>query len=146
MELDKLNWSILTVLQENARLPFAEIGRKVGLSAPAVAERVQKLEDAGVIKRYTVALDYEKIGTPLQAVVLFTSSSGKMASFLKHIEKLQEVMECHRITGNYCLLLKIAVKSPAHLEEVINRFVEFGETITSVVLSSPLEYRVLKAK
>lgn len=146
MELDKLHWSILTVLQENARLSFAEIGRMVGLSAPAVAERVQKLEDAGVIKRYTVALDYAKIGTPLQAVVLFTSSSGKMSTFLKHIEKLQEVMECHRITGNYCLLLRIAVKSPAHLEEVINRFAEFGETITSVVLSSPLEYRIFKPK
>lgn len=146
MELDKLNWSILTVLQENARLPFAEIGRKVGLSAPAVAERVQKLEDAGVIKRYTVALDNAKIGHPLQAIVLFTSSSGKMSTFLKHIEKLQEVQECHRITGNYCLLLKIAVQSPAHLEEVINRFVEFGETITSVILSSPLEHRLLKSK
>lgn len=146
MELDKLHWSILTVLQENARLSFAEIGRMVGLSAPAVAERVQKLEDAGVIRRYTVALDHAKIGLSLQAVVLFTTNSGKLSTFLKHIEKLQEVMECHRITGNYCLLLKIAVKSPAHLEEVINRFVEYGETITSVVLSSPLEHRVLKAK
>lgn len=146
MELDKLHWSILTVLQENARLSFAEIGRMVGLSAPAVAERVQKMEDAGVIKRYTVALDAAKIGSPLQAVVLFTTNSGKLSVFLKHIEKLQEVMECHRITGNYCLLLKIAVKSPGHLEEVINRFVEYGETITSVVLSSPLEYRILKAK
>lgn len=144
MEMDSLNWSIITALQENARASFADIGRKVGLSAPAVAERIQKMEDAAVIKGYHVALDYEKIGYALTAIITFTCHPEKTSAFLKLMGKMQEVLECYRVTGHYGLFMKVAIKTPGHLEEVIDKFNEYGETTTFIVLSRPLEYRVLK--
>lgn len=144
MELDKLHWNILALLQENARYSFAEIGRKVGLSAPAVAERVQKLEEIGVIKRFGVDLDFGKLGYSLKASILFKAQNGKMQSFLAHISQMPEVYQCDRITGEYCLVMKVIVKHPNDLENIINQFSEYGEPTTSVILSSPVEYKVVK--
>ena len=133
-----MNWAILTVLQENSRLSFAEIGRQVGLSAPAVAERVQKLEDAGVIKGYGVSLDLGKLGYPLQALISFKAHAGKLPRFLNLLQTMQEVRECYRVTGSECLVMKVAVQQAQDLEQIINLFVEYGEPTTSVILSSPV--------
>lgn len=138
MELDKLNWAILHVLQENSRLSFAEIGRRVGLSAPAVAERVQKLEDAGIIRGYRAELDLEKIGYPLRAIISFKAHAGKLPPFLKLLEQIPQLLECNRVTGSECLVMKVAVQRPQDLEDIINRFVAYGEPTTSVILSSPV--------
>lgn len=138
MEMDKLNWAILTVLQENSRLSFAEIGRQVGLSAPAVAERVQKLEDAGVIKGYGVSLDLSKLGYTLQALISFKAHAGKLPRFLQLLQTKPEVRECYRVTGSECLVMKVAVQQAQDLEQLINLFVEYGEPTTSVILSSPV--------
>lgn len=142
MELDKTSWSILACLQENARASFADIGREVGLSAPAVAERMVKLEDAGIILGYRIEVDYEKTGYALKAFVTFVAHSGKFNSFLNYIEKLDEVLECHRVTGNYCIFLKIAVKNSGHLQQLLTSMMEYGETTTSVILSSPITHRI----
>jgi Lrp/AsnC family transcriptional regulator, leucine-responsive regulatory protein len=144
IDMDKLSWTILSALQENARTSFADIGRKVGLSAPAVAERIQKLEEGNVIKGYHAALSYEGVGYSMTAIIAFSAHSGNTAPFIKYIEQVQEVLECHRVTGNYCLYMKVAFKSPKHLEELINKFNTFGETTTSVILSSPVEHRVIR--
>ncbi|MCX2740331.1 Lrp/AsnC family transcriptional regulator [Pontibacter anaerobius] len=138
MEIDKLNWAILTVLQENSRLSFAEIGRQVGLSAPAVAERVQKLEDAGVIKGYGVSLDLGKLGYALQALISFKAHAGKLPRFLNLLQSMPEVRDCYRVTGSECLVIKVAVQLAQDLEQLINLFVEYGEPTTSVILSSPV--------
>jgi Lrp/AsnC family leucine-responsive transcriptional regulator len=142
MELDKTSWSILACLQENARASFADIGREVGLSAPAVAERMVKLEEAGIIQGYRIEVDYEKTGYALKAFVAFTAHSGKLVPFLKYIGTLDEVLECHRVTGNHCIFLKVAVSNSGRLQELLARMMEYGDTTTSVILSSPITHRI----
>jgi len=142
MELDKTSWSILTCLQENARASFAEIGREVGLSAPAVAERMLKLEEAGIIQGYRIEVDYEKTGYALKAFISFTAHSGKLLPFLNYIGKLDEVVECHRVTGNHCIFLKVVVENSGHLQELLAHMMEYGETTTSIILSSPITHRI----
>jgi Lrp/AsnC family transcriptional regulator, leucine-responsive regulatory protein len=143
MELDKTSWSILACLQENARASFADIGREVGLSAPAVAERMIKLEEAGVIQGYRIDVDYEKIGYALKAFITFTALPGKFMAFLNYIAKKEEVLECHRVTGNYCIFLKVMAQNSGHLQQLLQSMMEYGETTTSVILSSPITHRVL---
>jgi Lrp/AsnC family leucine-responsive transcriptional regulator len=142
MELDKTSWSILACLQENARSSFADIGREVGLSAPSVAERMIKLEDAGIIQGYRIEVDYEKTGYAIKAFITFTAHSGKFNAFLNYISKLDEVLECHRVTGNYCIFLKVAVENSGHLQHLLTSMMEYGETTTSVILSSPITHRI----
>lgn len=138
MEMDKINWNILSVLQENARLSFAEIGRRVGLSAPAIAERIQKMEDENVIKSYGVDLDFLKLGRTLTAIMSLRLNPGKLPSFLKFVPQVQEVFECHRVTGIDCIIMKLAVRKPSDLDNLIDKFYEYGEPTTSVILSSPI--------
>ncbi|HEY8732931.1 MAG TPA: Lrp/AsnC family transcriptional regulator [Puia sp.] len=142
MELDKTSWSILACLQENARASFADIGREVGLSAPAVADRMIKLEQAGVIQGYRIDVDYEKTGYGLKAFIAFTAHAGKLLPFLNYIDKLDEVLECHRVTGNHCIYLKVVVENSGHLQELLARMMEYGETTTSIILSSPITHRI----
>lgn len=142
MELDKINWSILTCLQENARASFADIGREVGLSAPAVAERVSKMEEAGIILGFRLEVDYEKTGYSLKAFIAFTAHSGKLMPFLNYVDKLDEVLECHRVTGNYCIFLKVVVSNSGRLQELLAQMMEYGDTTTSIILSSPITYRI----
>ena len=142
MEIDKTSWSILACLQENARASFADIGREVGLSAPAVAERMIKLEEAGIIQGYRIEVDYEKTGYALKAFIAFTAHSGKLIPFLNYIGKLDEVLECHRVTGNHCIFLKVVVGNSGHLQELLAHMMEYGETTTSIILSSPITHRI----
>ena len=127
MELDKTSWSILACLQENARASFADIGREVGLSAPAVAERMIKLEETGYA---------------LKAFISFIAHSGKLLPFLNYISKLDEVLECHRVTGNHCIYLKVVVENSGHLQELLAHMMEYGDTTTSIILSSPITHRI----
>jgi len=142
MELDKTSWAILACLQENARASFADIGREVSLSAPAVAERMIKLEEAGIIQGYRIEVDYEKTGYSLKAFIAVTTGSGKLTPFLNYISKLDEVLECHRVTGNHCVYLKVVVENSGHLQELLARMTEYGETTTSIILSSPITHRI----
>jgi Lrp/AsnC family transcriptional regulator, leucine-responsive regulatory protein len=142
MELDKTSWAILACLQENARASFADIGREVNLSAPAVAERMCKFEEAGIIQGYRIEVDYEKTGYALKALIAVTTSSGKLTPFLNYIGKLDEVLECHRVTGNHCVYLKVVVENSGHLQELLARMTEYGETTTSIILSSPITHRI----
>jgi Lrp/AsnC family transcriptional regulator, leucine-responsive regulatory protein len=142
--MDKLNEKILVELQKNARISYAEIGRKVGLTAPAVAERVQKLEESGIIQGYKAVLDVSKLGYSLKALITFKIYTGKLDSFLNFLKQKEEVYECLRVTGNDCLVIHVMIRNPAHLEKLINEFLPFGEPTTSIVLSSPIEGKVLE--
>jgi len=144
MELDKTSWSILACLQQNARASFADIGREVGLSAPAVAERMIKLEEAGIIQGYRIEVDYEKTGYALKAFISFIAHSGKLIPFLNYISKLDEVLECHRVTGNHCIYLKVVVENSGHLQVLLARMMEYGDTTTSIILSSPITHRIFR--
>jgi len=135
--LDPTGWQILLELESNARLSFAELGRRVGLSLPAVAERVRRMEDAGIITGYQVLLDPTKIGRPISAFVrirLHDHITGERLEQL--LADLPEVLECHNLTGDDCAIVKVAVPSIPDLEQVLQQLKALGQTTTSIVLSS----------
>lgn len=141
--LDDVSWQILVELQKNARLSFSELGRRVGLTAPSVAERVRRMEETGVIGGYRVALNFEKIGLPLLAYVRIATHERMNVPFGSVAKDFPEVLECHRITGGDSYIVKVAVASVRHLETLIDRLMPFGETVTAVVLSQILTHRVI---
>ncbi|BDP44499.1 AsnC family transcriptional regulator (plasmid) [Deinococcus aetherius] len=140
--LDEVGWHILDELQADARLSMAELGRRVGLSAPAAAERVRKLEDAGVISGYRAQVNLGRAGRPLLAFVRISAYGDVKVKVAEVVNKTPEVLEAHRGTGSDCFILKVAVRDIPHLEQVTDRFTMFGQLTTSIVLSSPLEGRV----
>jgi Lrp/AsnC family leucine-responsive transcriptional regulator len=142
--LDMTSWEILRALQADARLSFSELGRRVGLSAPAVAERVRKLEEAGIIVGYHAQVCPEKIGYHLMAFIRMATTSEQCPIVSAFVARLPEVLECHRVTGSDSFVLKVIVSSVAHLEALIDRLMPYGQLTTSVVLSSPVTSRVVE--
>jgi Lrp/AsnC family transcriptional regulator, leucine-responsive regulatory protein len=133
--LDSLSQNILRELCENARISNTEIGKRVGLSAPAVAERIRKMEEQGIIKGYHANLDFDKIGLPMQAYITFKSSGIRHPDMIKLFESLPEVVEWNAITGSACAMLKAALPTAKALENLLEKLGEHGETSTSVILS-----------
>lgn len=141
--LDETGWRILRELQGNARITFSELGRRVALTPPAVAERVRRLEEAGVIRGYHVEIDRETLGLPVLAFIRITATGAECRALAAEISGFPEVLECHRVTGEEAFISKVAVRSVSHLQDLIDRLMPYGETITSIVLSSPVTHRVL---
>lgn len=143
-QMDETDWHILRELQLDARLSYAEIGRRVGLSSPAVQERVRKMEDYGIITGYRVEIDLPKAGLPLSAYIRVGNLPSTDEVRVQELSKsMPEVMECHHITGQDCFLIKIAATSIAHLEQVISKFADFTHTVTTIVLASPVKQRII---
>jgi Lrp/AsnC family transcriptional regulator, leucine-responsive regulatory protein len=141
--IDALDRRILEELQTDARLPIAELARRVSLSAPAVAERIQRLERAAVITGYHARVDPRSIGYPIAAVVRVAPTTGRLDRIRELARELPEVVECHRITGEDCFFLKLHLKSLDELEPLLDRFTPHGRTTTSLIHSSPVENRPL---
>ncbi|HUF03528.1 MAG TPA: Lrp/AsnC family transcriptional regulator [Aridibacter sp.] len=142
--LDEIDWKLLRVLQKDARTSYAEMGRRVGLTTPAVIERVHKLEDAGVITGYRVELDLSKVGLPVTCFIRM-SITGVDYSHIVEVAKVSpEVLECHRGTGGDSFIMKVAVESVEHLQMLIDKLTPYGITTTSIVLSSPVRRRVIE--
>ena len=137
--LDKIGLNILKELQTNARLSYSEIGRRVGLSSPAVTERIKRMEDIGIICGYHANVDYTKIGFPILAFVFLTTLSEKYNEVYSFIEQTSEIIECHCISGSESFIIKVYSRSVAQLDQIIENLSEFGETKTTVVLSSPIK-------
>jgi Lrp/AsnC family leucine-responsive transcriptional regulator len=148
LDLDQVAWKILEALQQNARQSFAEIGRQIGLSTPAVAERVHRLEEAGVITGYHVALDLAKLGIPIRVMVRLTIPGGdlQVRRTVAAIKELPEISHCHRITGDESFVMEANVVSIRHMEALIDRLSTLGATSTSTVLSSPVQRREFSAR
>jgi len=142
--LDAKGWELLKELQLDARLSFAELGRRVGLSTPAAAERVRNLEAAGVITAYRAELDLKKLGLPMLAMIRISAVGDVLPRITAVVRAMPEVLECHRGTGADSFIMKVAVASVAHLETLIDRLTPFGTTSTSIVLSSPVERRLIE--
>lgn len=142
-EIDSISWRLIESLQHNARLSFAELGRKVGLSTPAVAERIHRLEDAGIISGYHASLDMSKVGAPIRVLVRLTIPGGdlQISRTVTAIKELLEISRCHRITGDESFVIEANVVSIRHLEALIDRLSGLGATSTSTILSSPVERR-----
>ena len=141
--LDATNLRILEELQADARLTMAELGRRVSLSPPAVAERVQRLERAGVITGYHAAVDPKAVGYPIAAVVRVRPASRQLHKIPEVARELPEVVECYRITGEDCFFVKLHLRSMEDLEGILDRFVLYGQTTTSIVHSAPVSPRPL---
>ncbi|MDK2125348.1 Lrp/AsnC family transcriptional regulator [Parachitinimonas caeni] len=138
-ELDSYDQKILALLQANARLGYTEIGRQIHLSSPAVAERIRRLEDAGVIAGYGVRLNLRTLGYSFEAFIQVTVESH--AALDAWAAAHPEVLALHATTGSHCALLRVAVVSPEHLQTLLFSLGEIGKTSTSVVLTSQLEDR-----
>ncbi len=139
--LDAINLQLLAELQSDARISLAELGRRVGLSSPAIAERLQRLEDEQVILGYHAELDPRALGLSLSAVVRVRPSPGQLHKLAEVAQQIPEVVDCRRITGEDCYIITIHVRSIEHLEEIIDRLAAYGQTTTSILQSAPVRNR-----
>lgn len=142
--LDQIDWKILKQLQEDARTSFAELGRRVGLTTPAVIERVRKLEEAEIIKGYRAEIDTAKIGLPITAFIRMSITGIDYSHIIETVLASNEILECHRATGGDSFIMKVAVADVSHLQTIIDKLTPYGITTTSIVLSSPIKNRVIK--
>jgi Lrp/AsnC family transcriptional regulator, leucine-responsive regulatory protein len=136
--LDDYGRKLLNELQRDARASFADLGRRIGLSASATAERLRRMEDAGIVRGYSIDLDREALGLPILAIVRLTCDGPRYQPFLKFVKDLPEVQECHHVTGGDAFFLQVTAASIAELERVIERLLPYGIPTTSIVLSSPV--------
>src|SRR4051812_49215081 len=141
--VDPTNRKLLTELQEDARLTLAELGRRVGLSPPAVAERLARLEEDGVILGYRAVVAPRRLGFALPAILRIRPAPREIKKVAELAQRTPEVVECHRITGDDCFIMKLHLRDVDHLEEVIDLFAAYGQTTTSIVQSSPVAGRGL---
>jgi Lrp/AsnC family leucine-responsive transcriptional regulator len=141
--LDEIDRRLLAELAEDGRLTMAELGRRISLSPPAVAERVQRLERTGVITGYRATIDPKAIGYPIAAVVRVRPASRQLQKIPEVARATPEVVECYRITGEDCFFLKLHLRSIDDLEEILDRFVVYGQTTTSIIHSTPVANRPL---
>jgi Lrp/AsnC family leucine-responsive transcriptional regulator len=147
-ELDRISWKIVEELQADGRLSWAELGRRVGLTTPAVAERVYRLEKLGVIRGFHAEIDLERLGMPIMIFVRLSMAGPEplVRLFQEKVKKWQEVLECHRVTGSDSFIVKARVVSVEHLEQLLDRLGHYGSTSTSTVLSSPVRQRAITQK
>lgn len=142
--LDKTNWQLLEALQQNARLSYSELGQRVGLTAPAVAERMRKMEEQGIIKGYHAEVDLAQLGLPIVALVRLTPAAGQHCrSMASAVSELPEVLECYRMAGNDQVLVKVAATSIARLDSILDQLAIYGQPSTSITFSQSLKQHVV---
>ncbi|MFF5988532.1 Lrp/AsnC family transcriptional regulator [Prauserella flavalba] len=139
--MDDLDWVLLNELQANSRLSFSELSRRVHLSSPAVAERVRRLEESGVITAYRAHVDLAKAGRPVIAFIRMSCYGPQCVLRDPELPRWPEVLEIHRVTGDACSLLKVAAESMPAFENLIDRLAPYGQPSSTMVLSTPLEGR-----
>jgi Lrp/AsnC family leucine-responsive transcriptional regulator len=140
---DARNVKLLRLLRENPRISVSELARRVGMSPPATRERIQRLEEAGVIQGTRVELDAKALGYPIAAFVRVRPMPGKLPKIAELARKMPQVVECHRITGEDCFIMKIYLEELDALDRVLDRFLAYGQTTTSLIQSSPVPPRGL---
>jgi len=138
---DQVNVRILAELQEDPRLTMTELGRRVGLSSPAVTERVRRLEEAGVIQGYRLELNPTALGLPIAAYVRIRPNPGQLPKIAELTQRIPEIVECHRITGEDCFIFKVYLPSIDQLDRILDTFLLYGTTTTSLIQSSPVPLR-----
>jgi len=142
--LDTTDWAILRELQVDARLPYAEIGRRVGLSSPAVQERVHRMEDTGIIKGYHTQIDPAKVGLPVTALCRIRQVNGKdRQAVLNIISNTREILHAIDITGEDGFVITIVATSTDHLDTILMQFSPYGQTITGILMHTYVENQVI---
>jgi Lrp/AsnC family leucine-responsive transcriptional regulator len=139
--MDSFGRSLLAELQDNARLSTAELARRVGLSPTATAERLKQMEEVGIIRGYTIEIDRETLGLEVLAFIRMTCDGQHYFRLMEFVQTLEEVRECHHLTGGDAFLLKVTTTSMESLEALIEALLPYGNPVTSLVLSTPVERR-----
>ncbi len=145
IDLDDINRDILDLLLQDGRMSYRELGERVGLTAPAVTERVRKLEELGVITGYRAVVDYEALGFPLLCVIRLNSPRGA-AGVDDIIRGIPEVIEANRVTGSESHVIRARLRSTAHLEQMLDVLCEYGDSVTNIVTSSPVPRRPMNLR
>lgn len=139
--MDKCGRKLLDEIQANSRLSVAELGRRIGLSPSATAERLRQMEETGIVRGYTVHIDREPLGLDVMAFIRMSCGGQNYHRLLDYVQTLEEVRECHHLTGGDDFLLKVTTTNMADLEALIEALLPYGNPVTSLVLSSPVEHR-----
>jgi len=142
--LDEVDWDLLSALQADGRASFAELGRLVSMSPSAVAERVRRLEERGVIGSYRAVVVPDRVGLVIQAYVRLRYPAANYRPFHSLLDSTPEILEAHHVTGDDCFVLRVAARSMRHLEEITGRIAGLGAVTTNVVYSSPLPDRAIE--
>jgi Lrp/AsnC family leucine-responsive transcriptional regulator len=137
--MDVTDYRIIEILQEDGRVSMKDLGKIVGLTSPAVSERVKRLEEAGIIQGYKAIVNPDKLGRVIKAFIHISLPSDQYEEFIEAARKDTRIVECHHITGDDCSLLKVLVKDMYELENVIDSIKSIGSTKTSVILSTPIQ-------
>ncbi len=146
MNIDLINWKILDCLQQNARQSNTEIARKVGITSPAVAERIHKMQDLGIIEGYHAKVSYFETGHQLKAIITLRAFMGRLKAFIEKVKDFNEVINCYRITGNENIVMEVVLDDQKHLERFIDQLITYGETSTHIVLSNIIENNPIKKR
>ena len=141
--LDAVNLQLLEHLDRDPRLTMSALGRRVGMSSPAVTERVRRMEEAGIIVGYRLDLNPAALGLPIAAYIRVSPSPGQLPKVAELARQLPEVVECHRITGEDCFIIKVHIPAMDQLDRILDRFLLYGMTTTSIIQSSPVAPRSL---
>jgi Lrp/AsnC family leucine-responsive transcriptional regulator len=142
--LDETGWRLLEELQQNARLSYSELGQRVNLSSPAVADRMHKMEEAGIITGYRAEVNLSKVGLPITAIIRVGNMAGlSCQQTLSRMSEIPEVIECYRVTGSDAVIAKVAATSTDHLERIIDQVSFHGPSTTSLVLSKSMPRRTI---
>jgi len=139
MNIDIINWKILDCLQENARQSNTSIAKKVGVTSPAIAERIRKMEDVGIIEGYYAKISYAETGHQLKAIITLRAFMGRLKPFIEKVKEFNEVVNCYRITGNENIVMEVVLNDQKHLQQFIDQLITYGETSTHIVLSNIIE-------
>ncbi|PLR99230.1 Lrp/AsnC family transcriptional regulator [Bacillus sp. T33-2] len=147
MIIDEIDRKILVELKENGKQSLRELAKKVNLSSPSVTERVRRMESEGIIKGYTIDIDYKKLGYGVDCIIEVTLRSGDYEKFRKKISEYPKAEFCYRIAGQACYLVKLRLKSLDEIEEFINEITAYAGTVTHIVLSTvEIKWNVLERR
>ncbi|SBT16116.1 HTH-type transcriptional regulator LrpC [Marinomonas gallaica] len=139
IDMDRINWKLLKALESNGRLGYSELAKLVHLSAPAVAERIKKLEEQGVITGYQAKINLENAGIPITALVECEVYRTKEREFKDLVVGLEEILDCYNVTGPSAFILRVAVSSMSRLDILLERLIDLSDTKTMMILSQPVQ-------
>ena len=139
--MDAIDYQIIQILQDNGRIPIKKLAEIVSLTPPAVAERIRKLEESGVILGYKAIVDYKKLGKNIKAIIIVTLSPERRKEFIEFARQNNCILECHHVTGGFSMSIKAVFSDMTELEMLVGKIQQYGSTQTLIVLSSPVEFK-----
>lgn len=145
--LDRTGWRLLNELQQNARLSYTELGQRVGLSLPAVTDRIRRMQETGILTGYHAEVDFERVGLPVQALVHLERLGGRSCDYVaEQVTQIPEVMEIDRVIGDDSIVVRVAASSIHHLTRIIDQLSQYGTPATSIVRSRPMKRHAISSE